>query len=303
MFLRGVMNRIEILRSTEKKLMTISPSYQVEAKALVCHVLNCQPIDLIIEGRQQVDADRIQVLESLIQKRLERVPLQYLLGVQAFYGLDFEVNDQVLIPRPETEVLVSTIIKWVEAMQSSSGHQHQTLKILDIGVGSGAIVVALAKSLPDVMFSGSDISEAALHVAKSNAFRHGVDHRITWYHSDLFNEIPRELYDIIVSNPPYIPLSDKEKLEPEVHLNEPSQALFGGEDGLDLYRRMIPEAQVYLAEGGLLVFEAGHDQWEAIESLLIRNDYTEVGHFEDLNGIPRFIYGRKALTGGQRNHV
>jgi len=297
------MNRIEILRSTEKKLMTISPSYQVEAKALVCHVLNCQPIDLIIEGRQQVDADRIQVLESLIQKRLERVPLQYLLGVQAFYGLDFEVNDQVLIPRPETEVLVSTIIKWVEAMQSSSGHQHQTLKILDIGVGSGAIVVALAKSLPDVMFSGSDISEAALHVAKSNAFRHGVDHRITWYHSDLFNEIPRELYDIIVSNPPYIPLSDKEKLEPEVHLNEPSQALFGGEDGLDLYRRMIPEAQVYLAEGGLLVFEAGHDQWEAIESLLIRNDYTEVGHFEDLNGIPRFIYGRKALTGGQRNHV
>jgi len=303
LFLRGVMNRIEILRSTEKKLMTISPSYQVEAKALVCHVLNCQPIDLIIEGRQQVDADRIQVLESLIQKRLERVPLQYLLGVQAFYGLDFEVNDQVLIPRPETEVLVSTIIKWVEAMQSSSGHQHQTLKILDIGVGSGAIVVALAKSLPDVMFSGSDISEAALHVAKSNAFRHGVDHRITWYHSDLFNEIPRELYDIIVSNPPYIPLSDKEKLEPEVHLNEPSQALFGGEDGLDLYRRMIPEAQVYLAEGGLLVFEAGHDQWEAIESLLIRNDYTEVGHFEDLNGIPRFIYGRKALTGGQRNHV
>ena len=297
------MNRIEILRSTEKKLMTISPSYQVEAKALVCHVLNCQPIDLIIEGRQQVDADRIQVLESLIQKRLERVPLQYLLGVQAFYGLDFEVNDQVLIPRPETEVLVSTIIKWVEAMQSSSGHQHQMLKILDIGVGSGAIVVALAKSLPDVMFSGSDISEAALHVAKSNAFRHGVDHRITWYHSDLFNEIPRELYDIIVSNPPYIPLSDKETLEPEVRLNEPSQALFGGEDGLDLYRRMIPEAQVYLAEGGLLVFEAGHDQWEAIESLLIRNDYTEVGHFEDLNGIPRFIYGRKALTGGQENHV
>jgi len=303
LFLRGVMNRIEILRSTEKKLMTISPSYQVEAKALVCHVLNCQPIDLIIEGRQQVDADRIQVLESLIQKRLERVPLQYLLGVQAFYGLDFEVNDQVLIPRPETEVLVSTIIKWVEAMQSSSGHQHQMLKILDIGVGSGAIVVALAKSLPDVMFSGSDISEAALHVAKSNAFRHGVDHRITWYHSDLFNEIPRELYDIIVSNPPYIPLSDKETLEPEVRLNEPSQALFGGEDGLDLYRRMIPEAQVYLAEGGLLVFEAGHDQWEAIESLLIRNDYTEVGHFEDLNGIPRFIYGRKALTGGQENHV
>jgi len=303
LFLRGVMNRIEMLRDTEKKLMTISPSYQVEAKALVCHVLNCQPIDLIIEGRQQVDADRIQVLESLIQKRLERVPLQYLLGVQAFYGLDFEVNDQVLIPRPETEVLVSTIIKWVESMQPSSNHQHQTLKILDIGVGSGAIVVALAKSLPDVMFSGSDISETALHVAKSNAFRHGVDHRITWYHSDLFNEIPRGLYDVIVSNPPYIPLSDKEKLEPEVHLNEPSQALFGGEDGLDLYRRMIPEAQVYLAEGGLLVFEAGHDQWEAIESLLIRNDYTEVGHFEDLNGIPRFIYGRKALTGGQENHV
>lgn len=297
------MNRIELLRSTEKKLMTISSSYQAEAKTLVCHVLSCQPIDLIIEGRQQVDADKIQVLESLIQKRLERVPLQYLLGVQAFYGLDFEVNEQVLIPRPETEVLVSTIIKWAGARSFSTEQGRKSLKILDIGVGSGAIVVALAKSLPDVIFSGSDISETALHVARSNALRHGVNHRITWYHSDLFNEIPRELYDIIVSNPPYIPLSDKETLEPEVRLNEPSQALFGGEDGLDLYRRMIPEAQVYLAEGGLLVFEAGHDQWEAIESLLIRNDYTEVGHFEDLNGIPRFIYGRKALTGGQRNHV
>ena len=297
------MNRIELLRSTEKKLMTISSSYQAEAKTLVCHVLSCQPIDLIIEGRQQVDADKIQVLESLIQKRLERVPLQYLLGVQAFYGLDFEVNEQVLIPRPETEVLVSAIIKWAGARSSSTEQGRKSLKILDIGVGSGAIVVALAKSLPDVIFSGSDISKTALHVARTNALRHGVDHRITWYHSDLFNEIPRELYDIIVSNPPYIPLSDKETLEPEVRLNEPSQALFGGEDGLDLYRRMIPEAQVYLAEGGILVFEAGHDQWEAIESLLIRNDYTEVGHFEDLNGIPRFIYGRKALTGGQRNHV
>lgn len=278
-----------ILLQTEQRLKPITQSWHVESRMILCHVLKCEPIELVLSKSKILNDLELEKIEEIVTQRLMRKPLQYLLGVQNFYGLDFYVNPNVLIPRPETECLVTFIL---EHTDKSKG------KILDIGVGSGAIVVSLAHRLKGYSFVGSDISEEALKVAKTNGEFHGVNDRVEWVHSDLFNALSHEQFDIIVSNPPYIPTEDALGLEPEVSSCEPHIALFGGKDGLDLYRKIIPEALQFLTPGGLLAFEAGHNQHEAIESIFKASGYTEIDHFCDLNGIPRFIHGRKLPIGG-----
>lgn len=279
----------EILITIEKQLSTVTDSWHVEARMILCHVLKCEPIDLVFLKSKMMNTDDISQIQKLVEQRLRRYPLQYSLGLQNFYGLDFNVNESVLIPRPETECLVDYLIGYAK---DKCGN------LLDIGVGSGAIVVSLATKLKTFKFVGTDISEAALKVSKINGEIHGVSDSIRWVKSDLFESIKGELFDIIVSNPPYIPIGDASGLEPEVIVHEPHIALFGGEDGLDFYRRIIPEALEYLNDSGLLAFEAGHDQCEAIKSLFKASGFVEVDHFCDLNGIPRFIYGKKAPFGG-----
>ena len=278
-----------ILLQTEQRLKAITQSWHSESRMILCHVLKCEPIDLVLSKNRILSDLEMENIEEIVSQRLLRKPLQYLLGVQNFYGLDFYVNPNVLIPRPETECLVTFIIE--QAVKSEG-------KILDIGVGSGAIVVSLAHRLKGYSFVGSDISEEALNVAKSNGEIHGVNERIKWVKSDLFQTLSHEKFDIIVSNPPYIPVDDAIELEPEVSNCEPHIALFGGDDGLDLYRKIIPGALKYLMPGGILAFEAGHNQHEAIESIFKANGYVEIDHFCDLNGIPRFIHGRKLPIGG-----
>lgn len=284
----------ELLGNAEKKLSEVSPSWKAEARTIICHVLKIEPLDLVLSrDRIVLEAERVSV-EEKIQTRINRYPLQYSLATQDFYGLAFYVDSNVLIPRPETEVLVAYVIDEAKLLNLD-----QPGLILDIGAGSGAIVVALAKYLKTFRFVASDIDSGALEVAKRNGESHGVGNRINWIQSDLFENIDRALkFDIIVSNPPYIPASDSIALEPEVINHEPHLALFAGVDGLDFYRRIIPEASDYLKEGGLLAFEAGHNQHLTIEALFKTHGYTEVGHFNDLNGIPRFIHGKKAPSGG-----
>jgi len=279
----------EVLKETEQKLMTVTESWHVESRMILCHVLKCEPIELVISKDRLLNDLELEQVNHIIHQRLLRKPLQYALGIQNFYGLDFYVDSNVLIPRPETECLVTYIL---EQSKLTSG------SILDIGVGSGAIVVSLADRLSGYSFVGVDISEEALKVARLNGDRHGVNDRIRWIQSDLFESIDCELFDVIVSNPPYIPSSEALTLEPEVTQFEPHIALFGGIDGLDLYRKIIPEALNYLKFGGLLAFEAGHDQHKAIESIFKACGYGGVDHFCDLNGVPRFIYGRKLPIGG-----
>ena len=238
-----------------------------------------------------LSTQEIEGIRELLNLRIRRVPLQYGLGVQHFYGLAFKVNPSVLIPRPETECLVAFVIQNVG---------HAALKILDIGVGSGAIVVTLAHHLKSCAFVGSDISDEALIVAKENALMNGVSGRISWVKSDLFSQMSDERFDMIVSNPPYIPKCDAASLAPEVYDFEPHLALFGGEDGLDLYRRLIPDAKAFLEPGGWLILEAGHDQKEAILSIFNASGYVHVDAFADLNGIQRFIYGKKAPMEGEK---
>ncbi len=275
---------LEILKKIEEQLSSVTNSWHVEARMILCHVLKCEPIDLIFLKSKELTIDEVSQIQELVDQRLSRYPLQYSLGVQNFYGLDFNVNASVLIPRPETECLVAFLVDYAKG---KSG------KLLDIGVGSGAIAISLATKLPNFTVVGVDISEEALIVSKLNGEKHGVIDRISWIKSDLFDAIKGERFDIIVSNPPYIPLSDAAGLEPEVLVHEPHIALFGGLDGLDFYRRIIPEAIEHLNDYGLLAFEAGHDQCEAIKALFKDSGYVEVNHFSDLNDIPRFVYGKR----------
>ncbi len=279
----------DVLKNAEEKLASVTDSWHVEARMILCHVLKCEPIDLVFLKSKEMTTDEVAQIQNLVERRLARYPLQYSLGLQNFYGLDFIVNESVLIPRPETECLVDFLYDYAKG---KSG------KLLDIGVGSGAIIISLATKLPNFMCVGVDISEDALKVSEQNSVKHNTTSRITWVRSDLFDSIEKENFDIIVSNPPYIPMSDASVLEPEVFVHEPHIALFGGADGLDFYNRIIPEALEHLNVGGLLAFEAGHDQCEAIEVLFVASGYVEVDHFCDLNGIPRFIYGKKAPIGG-----
>jgi release factor glutamine methyltransferase len=167
-----------------------------------------------------------------------------------------------------------------------------------MGVGSGAIAITLAVKGKGYEIVGSDVDVFALEVAKANGIHHGVDSKIKWIQSDLFANLENDFFDVIVSNPPYIPKRDLAELEPEVLDYEPHLALFAERDGLDFYCKIIPKALDHLVPGGLLAFEAGHDQNEAIQALFLKHGYVEVDSFSDLNGIPRFIHGKKAPIGG-----
>lgn len=273
----------------EETLEKVTPSYVAEARTLLCHVLKCTPLDLVLNKSNLVDVERHTKVKQFIEARLDRVPIQYLTGTAGFYGLDFFVDQRVLIPRPETESLVEFILK------QASG---KSGRILDIGVGSGAIAVTLATKLDKYEIVGCDVDASALEVARANGIHHGVDDKIKWIESDLFANLENEVFDVIVSNPPYIPMTEAIELEPEVIDNEPHLALFAENDGLDFYCRIIPEAIDHLVVGGMLAFEAGHDQCEAIQLLFLENGYVEIGYFADLNGVPRFIHGKKAPIGG-----
>lgn len=281
------MKRSEVRQWLEKALEGSVFSWQAEAKQLVCHFLNIEPLDLLLSKDLLVSSKEKELLENALKERLKGVPLQHILGKQWFMGLELSVNKHVLIPRPETEILVERVIESLKSLGASS------YKILDMGTGSGAIAIALAISSDDIEVTAVDISEEALHVAKGNAKKYGLDRRIKWIKSDFFSDVPMATYDFIVSNPPYIPLADESELLVEVKGHEPHEALFAGEDGLDAYRVIVPKAYEYLKHGGQLFFEAGHDQAQRISDMMRACNFEEIGTFCDLNGIERFIYGKK----------
>jgi release factor glutamine methyltransferase len=208
--------------------------------------------------------------------------VQYITGHQEFYGLDFRVTPHVLIPRPETEHLVETVLLW--AMQF---HDERTLQIADVGTGSGAIAVALATHLAGARFTATDISEAALAVARQNARANGCEDRIQFRHGDLLCGADAASFDAIVSNPPYIAAGDAATMQREVVEHEPHTALFAGDDGLEIYRRLIPAAYAALREEGLLALEIGHGQRDALAELL--QGWNEVRFIDDYQGIPRIV--------------
>lgn len=215
-----------------------------------------------------------------IVKRVKRIPLQHIVGTTEFMGFQFIVNENVLCPRQDTEILVE------RAMQTANGKD-----VLDLCTGSGCIIISLAKLCHLSSAVAVDISDKALEVAKQNIRKHNVD--ITLLKSDLFEQVGERKFDLIVSNPPYIPTKDIEELMPEVRDHEPMLALDGMEDGLYFYRKIVSQAGEYLKPDGEIIMEIGYDQGEALVALLEEKEFTNVKVIKDLAGLDRVVYARR----------
>lgn len=223
-----------------------------------------------------------------IKDRINGRPVAYIVGNREFMGLDFFVKEGVLIPRPDTETLVEEIIELCK-------NKNEEINIVDIGTGSGAITVSLAKYIENSKITSLDISDIPLEVGKINAVNNGVDNRIEFLKSDVFTAIKNteKKFDIIVSNPPYIPKKDIETLHTQVKDYEPYNALEGGEDGLDFYRQITEESVQYLKQGGILAYEVGHDQSEDVSKIMKHHGYDKIYTKKDIQGIDRVVIGFK----------
>ncbi len=266
----------DILFETKKILRESGDeTWGIDADLLVMRAFGLTRIQLVTRDTDEALQGPAKELENLLEKRLDNMPMQYILGQCEFMGLDFSVNENVLIPRPDTEVLVEEVLKY------------KPDTALDIGTGSGAIAVSLAKyGVKSVC--ACDISPKALEVAEHNAKANNVE--IKFIESDLFENITGR-FDAIVSNPPYIASGVIPTLMPQVKDYEPRLALDGGRDGLDIYRRIISAAGAYLNQNGLLAFEIGYDQGAAVSGLMRENGFGDVKVIRDLAGLDRVVLG------------
>ncbi len=260
-----------------------SRNTRADSMLLLRRVLGIPAAEFYAEKERPLTPLQTEQFNTLIRQRVQGKPIQYIVGEQEFFGLPFHVTPDVLIPRPETEHLVEAAIARLK------DHPHPC--IADVGTGSGAIAVALAHALPQAHVVALDISPAALRIAEQNAARNAAADRIHFVESDLLAAVADEQFDAIVSNPPYIAESERKKLPKEVREYEPSQALFAGPTGLEIYRRLIPAAQEQLASGGWLLMEIGHGQRDAIDQML--ESWDAVEFVSDLQQIPRVSVAQK----------
>jgi release factor glutamine methyltransferase len=275
-----------------------------DAELLAAHVLACERAHLLAHPELALGEAQALELAALMNRRALGEPLQYLTGVQEFYGLPLAVSPAVLIPRPETELLVEHVLLWAAEQGAGSAESEPTLRIVDVGTGSGAIAIALATHLAGVEITALDASAAALAVARENARTHHVDSRIQFLRSDLLHVLEEQgaleksrsaehsaRFDAIVANLPYVPHADAATLQLEVVAHEPHTALFAGDaatanaDGLDLVRRLIAEAREHLRSGGLLALEFGFGQRNALAEALA--GWHDVRFVDDYAGIAR----------------
>jgi release factor glutamine methyltransferase len=250
-----------------------------DAEVLLLHASGRSRTDLLAHGEDEFSLAESLRYKSLLDRRAKGEPIQYITGETEFYGLPFRVTPDVLIPRPETEHLVETVVALARSFAAP--------RIVDIGAGSGAISVALAHHLPKARITTTDLSEAALAIARENVRSSGVADRICFLQGDLLAPLAGEKFDIIVSNPPYVPARDRDSLSVEVREYEPLLALFAGEDGLDIYRRLIPAAFVALISGGFIALEIGYGQADAVQNFLRAAGFAQIEFTPDLQSIPR----------------
>jgi release factor glutamine methyltransferase len=258
-----------------------------DAEALLLHVLGKDKAWLMAHSEEQLHDDRECSYSELLERRYRGEPIQYIAGETEFYGLPFRVAPDVLIPRPETEHLVEKAIELAASFPAP--------RIVDVGCGSGAIAVALAHKLPQASITAIDVSSSALAIAEENAKRNNV--AIRFLEGDLLAPVAAEQFEIVVSNPPYVPIGDRDSLAVEVRDYEPALALFAGEDGLDVCRRLIPASFTQLVPGGFVVLEIGFGQAPAIAELLTAFGFHQIEFLPDLQGIPRVACARRPLAG------
>ena len=257
---------------------------RLDAEILLAHVIKWRRLNLYIEAEKILPLESALRFNELINRRLEGIPVAYLTGAKEFMGLAFAVNENVLIPRPETEILTELVGEYLRGLGKE-------VIFADLGAGSGAICISILKFVKSAWAIAVDISNDALEVAKFNAIKFHVEDRIKFFCGDLFAPLTKK-FDAIVSNPPYIPTRDLKTLQAEVQ-REPTIALDGGEDGLNVYRRIISDAPKFLVDGGILAVEIGINQAAAVRNLFERAKFVDVTIFKDLAGIERVIAGNK----------
>jgi len=261
-------------------------SPRLEAQILLAHALGCNKIDLYVRHTEEPPESKRTAFREMIKKRSEGMPVAYLVGYREFYSLAFAVSPAVLIPRPETETLVMQSLSVLKAIPSP--------RVLDIGTGSGCVAISIAKQHKTALVTAVDASADAVQVATANAVKHGVADRVTILPGDLFDPVAGQTFDLIVSNPPYIGHEEFAGLDKGVRDFEPRQALDGGVDGLDFYRRIAMSAAAHLAPGGAIFVEIGQTQGPAVEALLT----THVGPgktYVDMSGRPRVVSAKRPL--------
>ena len=270
-----------------ERIKELSPAVESDVKRLLSFFCDVTSLMLIIDKDKEIEEDKVKAYEEALEKRASGLPVQYITHEQFFMGFDFYVDERVLIPRDETELLVSRVLEILSDRQSST--------IMDIGVGSGAICVSLAKLGNLESVYGIDISKDALDVARENAKRIGVADKISFIESNVFHAVPDTLkatLDVLISNPPYIPPEEMEVLHDDVK-REPSLALYGGLDGLDFYRQITSEGWDYLKDDGILVYEVGHDQGDRVATLMKARGFKRVEFIKDYQGFKRVVIGYK----------
>ena len=255
---------------------------RLDAEILLARVLKCERIFLYVNFEKPLTKAELAEYKALIVKRAGGQSIAYILGEKQFMDFSLKVNSHVLVPRPETELLVEFVME---------KYPQDQVQVLDLCTGSGAIGIALAKYRSGWQITSTDISAEALAVAKENAATHQVAERMGFVQSDMFSSLPPAQYDVIVANPPYIPLADKEKLAPEV-LCEPHTALFAQDNGLYFYKQIAAQAATYLKEGGAVFLEYGIGQAQAIVDAFKAHGYKEFEIRKDYAGIERMLYIR-----------
>ena len=258
-------------------------SARLDAEVLLAHALGCNRVRLYTHFDQPLTSSELDSFRALVRRRAQREPVAYLCGTREFFSRDFAVSPDVLIPRPETEHLVESALEWLQSQGLTAP------RILDVGTGSGALAVTLAAEVPASRVTACDMSAAALQIAARNAAAHGVHERIQWGHGDLLAPVAGP-FDLIVSNPPYVASGDRPELERDVRDYEPSLALFAGTDGLDIIRRLLPQAVAALARPGLFLCEFGSTQGPVVETLVrAAGPWEDVQILPDLQGHPRLV--------------
>lgn len=276
------MNVAEAISFATESLRTAgTPEPARDAKVLLAHSLGKQKTFLIAYPEFELTDEQQDRFSTVIERRADREPLQHILGRQEFYGRDFRVSPDVLIPRPETEAIAELAVSFLADRPEP--------RFLDIGTGSGCIAVSVAAELPTARGLATDISPAALAIARENAETHGVADRVSFTEADLFGPAGDAEFDLIVSNPPYVPLEDFRGLEPEVREFEPRSALTDEGDGLAIIRKIISEAPRHLKPGGRLLIEIGFGQSESVAAMIDASVWLKPAFHDDLQGIPRIL--------------
>ncbi len=261
----------------------------LEATMVLEDLLNVDRIYIYTHGKEQVPENTVDKFLEAMEKRAKGYPIQYIIGNKEFMGLDFHVEEGVLIPRGDTEILVEYVLKYID-----ENYSNKPVNVLDLGVGSGAISLAIAYYNKRATVYGVDLHEIPLKVANINKKKFRLEN-VQFYQGNLFEGI-KELglegeFNIIASNPPYISKEEIETLQVEVKNYEPIKALDGGEDGLDFYRKIIPESKGYLKNNGLLIFEIGYDQGEDVKCMMSNEGFKNIQILKDLQGLDRVVYG------------